>query len=519
MGIENDEKLNMLFERRDISENRKRTYLLVFNEIYELLGKTPSELIKEAKKQQKPDWIKQEFLDIDERNISIYFSKYHIYLKNTRKNSKGTINLKMVTFESFYREFNIELPKTPEKKNKIPRVRKKDIPSWEDVELALKKVESLKNKAIILFILTSGLRGGDTSKLTIGDFLEATEKFHNGTLEDLLKQDHSNIIPSWYIDAEKTSRRGNLCITFNTPEAVEAIFNYLEQRIDKGYSVDVDTALFRSDHSINNHFLNSDSIGRIFRTINKKIFNAAEDNLGRVFFRAQNLRKLFISTCSANLPKAMFAVEESSTRVKELDYLAVLAGHKPSKGDMTISYDAIEPEDIEPYYLQLTKYLSIGKVEPKDIKSADYIEMQNKLNKMETIVNKHDTIIKKAETEAEKEELINQIVDDDNLIGILNSIHHEGEGIDVKNIDFLREVVRLKKEEDLSKWKDEKIKKAIYKIIDKVKPIDSTRKLMNSLGKIKYKKDKNGSEKDKDSLALFLNTLDTPFIKKKKDNS
>lgn len=386
MNVLEDQKIKMLISRRDLSKNRIKSYKRVFTEINELFNKTPSELIEEARNEQLPDWDNKIFIEMEDRKISYYFNEYYNYLKNVRKNNPGSIQNKHNVLRAFYREYNIEVPKPINLKIRTPRVRKRDLLSWEeDVEKAVEETESLKLKAIILFLVTSGLRISDMVKLTIGDFLEATEDYHNGTIGDLLKQDPSNIIPSWDFDPQKTQNEGNLCITFNTPETVKAIFNYLNKRILNDYSVSDDSPLFRSNtyHQSNNYFYESSSISFIFREEINPLIGSPKDKIGRALFRPQNLRKLFETTCNKHIGKAMFAVEEKKNEGTEWDIVALLTGHKPYNAQIKHIYDAVEPEDIKPYYEQLIPYLSTNKVDVKTYKSQDVIEMEKIVHEAE----------------------------------------------------------------------------------------------------------------------------------------
>lgn len=382
MNVLEDPKVQYLLNRRNLSESRIRTYRITLNEIYELIGLTPSELIQEARNQQKPDWEKHIFLEMEDRNITNYFFKYYNYLKS-KQNSDGTINAKLIALRAFYKEYNVELPKPIIIKEIKSRARKKDFPSLEDVKKSLDVVESLKYKALILFIFTSGLRIGDVAKLSIQDFLDATKEYHDGTLEDLLTKDPYSIIPVWDLDPQKTKKEGNLCITFNTPETVEAIFNYLNQLKDKNKPFDNDYPLFRTHKGGTKRFYNSKTMGELFNRVINPVMGNHKDKHGYVFFRAHNLRKLFITTCSNNIGKAMLSVEEGSNKTIELDLIAIFAGHKPSKGVMTTKYDAVEPEDIKPYYEQLIPYLSVNETNVKTYKSQDVILMEEKFAKIE----------------------------------------------------------------------------------------------------------------------------------------
>ncbi|BBL62905.1 hypothetical protein MARBORIA2_13010 [Methanobrevibacter arboriphilus] len=47
-------KLMQLIQRRNLGKASIRKYNIVFREVYKLIGKTPSQLIAEAKKEEQP---------------------------------------------------------------------------------------------------------------------------------------------------------------------------------------------------------------------------------------------------------------------------------------------------------------------------------------------------------------------------------------------------------------------------------------------------------------------------------
>jgi len=56
----------------------------------------------------------------------------------------------------------------------------------------------------------------------------------------------------------------------------------------------------------------------------------------------------------------MFSVEEESNRVKDNDIVAILIGHKPHNANMTEACEAVDIEDINPYYTYLIPYLTVN---------------------------------------------------------------------------------------------------------------------------------------------------------------
>ncbi|MGL6298824.1 MAG: hypothetical protein ACRC1M_06645 [Methanobacteriaceae archaeon] len=414
MNILEDPRLKSLIHRRNISESRAADYKVTFNQIYELINKTPSELIEEAKQQQQPDWEKKRFLEMEERNVTKYLEEYYNFLKNVRKNKDSTIKLRMTIIRSFYSEYEIKLPKPVILSSTTNRTRKTDIPSWDDVETVVTKLESKKYIAIVYFFATSGIRSGDVCNLTIGDFLKATEKYHNGTLEDLLTKDpyEYSITPAWDFDPEKTDKKGNLCLTSNTPQAIKALFDYLEDRIKKGHDVSLDSALFRSNrirtkNPEKSFFYKTSTMSDLFKDTINPIFDTHENNntiirkdkKGYSFFRPHNLRTLFKTTCSTHLPKAMLQVEEKGTLSKNIDILSLLTGHEPLNSQITKTYEAVDYEDIAPYYYQLIPYLTTDKIKVKDMNTPEYLEMKKEV----------DDLKAKEKERSRKEELLANI--------------------------------------------------------------------------------------------------------------
>ncbi len=50
--ISKDIKLKQIFLRKDLSKTRKHHYVKTLNEMFEITGKTPSQLIVEAKEEE-----------------------------------------------------------------------------------------------------------------------------------------------------------------------------------------------------------------------------------------------------------------------------------------------------------------------------------------------------------------------------------------------------------------------------------------------------------------------------------
>ena len=239
----NDKKLSLFITNKDeLSESRIRFYDIVFDELYQLMKLTPSEIIDKCVDDQKI------FLDngiptkkeMTDRFVFELQTKYYGELNNkkTRKGkhlSKKTIKTKINSLRYFLKKYDIELPDAPEIKIKKTRVRDNEIPTWDDVELAISYAKSPRDKAIIGFAATSGFRVSDIANLKIIHLIKSCSIYFDEneehTLENLLKKDPENICPCWDMDPQKTIWHGNLAITFNTPEVSVLLWQYLKYRI------------------------------------------------------------------------------------------------------------------------------------------------------------------------------------------------------------------------------------------------------------------------------------------------
>lgn len=368
-----DPKLMQLIKRRQVSPERTKQYNIVFKEIYNLLSLTPSELLKEARKEQQPfldDDKIHRILEIDERNLNSYHFIYDKYLSD-KANAESTKEMKLTPFRCFFNEFHIQLPRPMNYDTRPNRIRLNDIPTGANVKNGLECCDFERKRAIVSLIATSGIRESEVANFTIQDFLDATLIYHNVTLEDLLSKDPFNIIPYWDFMPVKTIREGNLCITFNTGECAFYIFKYLEERIVDGYSVNSEDPLFRSlKHP---YFMKPATVLVMFQMLNKRFVLGKDKNGIYGNFRAHNLGKLFSTTCRRNITKVI----SRRDKYTELDIISVFTGHTPPNMSNSDVYNAVDSEDSKDNFLRqsyesLAPYLSISNNAPNTVQGSEY---------------------------------------------------------------------------------------------------------------------------------------------------
>ena len=371
---------------KDLSESSQKEYNYVFDDIYHLTGRTPTELVKIGLREQDPyatnDKGEKTYEYLPFRTITSIHEEYEEYLRKNSNIKESTIKGRLLYFRSLFNKHRIELPDMPIFHIKKPRTRLKELPLDSELKLAIELSTEPVQPLLFLTPRVTGLRLSDIETFTYNTVLEATKLYHDGTLEDLLNKNPYEIIPRFELDPVKTKKQGNLCITFATPEWTYHFFRYTKWRQRK-YEETVDE-LERLKHDVrakNKHRKNrlekriqklkitpesplfisnlsrvtgltKGSMGRIFYDMNEKLmyelgpdynYKNEDNNYGR--FRAHNLRKLFSTTCRVNMVK--INVENRNDKFRELDIVSLFTGHTPPNMSNSEVYDAIEEDSFD----------------------------------------------------------------------------------------------------------------------------------------------------------------------------
>lgn len=357
-----DKKLEQLFVRKNLSESRKRAYYRVFETIQEQFKYTPTQLLQIAKEEQKPRIVDNTiiFKELEDRTITEIQYDYYFFL--LQKNLKpSTIRSELATYRSFLKEYDVQLPKTIQIQVHPPLYEEGDLPQKEDILKAVQSTNSKRNKAILYFMSSSGIRPIDVRNLKIQTFIDGCKYYFDKehlTLEDIIESDYQHIIPSFYFRPQKTSKHSNVCCTFCSHEAVLSIIDYLKTRHIKSY----DEQLFSSREG---GMMDEASFIQMFQRINDKEFGRRKD--GERFFKPKHLRKYFITQCNRH----------SGDLLK----VRLLAGHSISNIDR--AYNEISIPAMRRFYTTLLPYLSLTDTRVKDVKTQEYLLLEEKLRVQE----------------------------------------------------------------------------------------------------------------------------------------
>lgn len=204
MDIIYDGRLLQWFDLLDLSENTKRLYLIYMRQFCNCLSKSPTELITEAIAETKGGLL------LSERQTVGYVARFKKTLKENRlaPNSQAAA---MTCVKSFYKAFDIELSSAIKKSKKcLPLKENMGFLTKPDLKKLITNAKSLRDKAIILFMATSGMARSEILNLRIRDIT--------------FDQNDVGIIN---IRRQKTQTDYT---TFISPEATVALRNYTEER-------------------------------------------------------------------------------------------------------------------------------------------------------------------------------------------------------------------------------------------------------------------------------------------------
>ena len=194
-------------------ELTQRNYLQAIGLFCGFVSKVPEELINEAEAEQEKGIpmrrrkIKSNFIDysewLKERSIKLY----------NREIAPKTLHNHTTAIKSFYRSFEIELPNGHKKDGNVRGLPENNRRvTKEQVREAL-KYAGVREKAINLVMLSSGLAEGDVLILKIKDFKAGFDKETGITTLKL-----------------RRAKTGIDFMTFLTPEASQAVSDYIKWR-------------------------------------------------------------------------------------------------------------------------------------------------------------------------------------------------------------------------------------------------------------------------------------------------
>jgi integrase len=341
----------------------------------------PNEWITEAENEE------EKRIRMRRRKIKAHLLDFKEFL-NTKNYTLLTIRQTIIAVRSFYREFDIELPKMFLQSDKRQESRE-DIPTKKHIEIALRHVKP-RDKAIILTMSSSGMGASEILSLKIKDLLISLKDeinipksnvFNVDELIELVekkRKENPLLIPTWHITRIKTEMP---YITFSSPESLTAILNYLEIKPTEN----IEDPLFRNPH---NNQMDIETFYKYFLRLNKTCGFGTPDR--QAFFRSHNLRKYFATTISEHIPKL------------KVDRML---GHRVDS--ITNSYFKTNLPELKQAYIKAIPFISIEDTEVKVLESEDkklLNELQVKNLEKDKLIKEQETRLKRIERFMEEKE-------------------------------------------------------------------------------------------------------------------
>ena len=362
LNPKDEELLQTLCLERNIMHSTMVRYRTIIHFYTESQGLPLYELIQEAEKEE------DEGIRLKNRTIKKRLINHRNYLINERNYSLITVQKTMTGLRTIYNHYEIELPKLPQLNNKNVKkyetIYYNDLPTKELIQKAVNHSKPLM-KAIILFITSSGCARAETCSISIQNFITATSEYHNSNnIYDVIDElkEKEDIIPIFHIKRLKTN---NYYYTFCSPEATQAILDYLETRTDKL------TKLFK----INKNYLNVK-----FKELNDQLGGHSKGCYS--LLRTHMLRKFHAS----NLARG-----ENGLSLDEIDSL-----QGRSKDNVRQSYYFDDPKELRKKYItNIDKVTILDNVHTITIDSPEVARLKEKAEKIDELERLVKSIMKR----------------------------------------------------------------------------------------------------------------------------
>ena len=375
-------------ETMNAKPNTEKAYLQGMQDFTGYTGKDPETLLEEAEEDIRVGRLMRQ------RQIKRDLIGFRKHLQDSGK-APLTVKGRIVGVKSFFETFDIEIPKLPRTGKAKTLEKNKEIPNKDDLLQVLKVADPLE-KAILLTGASSGLAANEICNLKVGEFKKG--------------YDPETGITTLPLRREKVEFD---FITFLSPEASQAIWDYLDYR-----SRTMDTNETRRKYGLQKQKVHSDNNYLfICRQIPTEFLETRDENLRKLdtlglakvyrrlaekarkgtpcgdwgFIRSHNIRKYFNSAL-LNAGADSFFVEFTM-------------GH--TLNETQGAYFRASPEKLKDIYLKFVPYITIQK-EADISERPEYlrIKQENQILQAETarhVVERSELQELKAEIEKIKD--------------------------------------------------------------------------------------------------------------------
>lgn len=204
--IRNDPHVIELFEMMQYSKATEHNYVSALRCYTDYMNKSPSDLIDDAKGEIKTGRM------LSERSVKRHLLGFRKHMTDSGL-APQSIKSWMSNVASFYRFFDVEIPKIPRVNNRpLPIEDNEKTPTHDDLRTVLKVCDPLE-RALILVGCSSGMSQNEIRRLTIKQFKDGYDPDTGITIISM-----------------RRGKSGVGFTSFFSPEASEAVWDYLKYR-------------------------------------------------------------------------------------------------------------------------------------------------------------------------------------------------------------------------------------------------------------------------------------------------
>lgn len=290
--IRNDICVIEFFDMMQFRPATEKNYVMALVSYTDYMNRSPVDLIDDARQEIRSGRM------LSERTIKRHLLGFRKYMID-KGMAPMSIKTRMSLVVSFYKYFDIEVPKIPRSNALACTLEENDrIPVPDQICEVLKFCDTCE-KAIVLVGCSSGLSAGDVVRLTVKMFNDGYDE-KTGITTIIMRRAKTNVE----------------FVTFISPEASQAVLDYLKYRNrpcvsryphvqrqqEKQRVFDDSNYLFiksripveySETHDEKLRQLSSDSIGALYRRISDKAGMVSSN--GRNLVRSHNMRKVYNS--------------------------------------------------------------------------------------------------------------------------------------------------------------------------------------------------------------------------------
>lgn len=362
MYMRNKNLLDDFSFTRNLSPSTIKLYESAIKQYTKFCNKDMESLIIEAEEdeEQRKLW--------KNRRIKKRLMKFRVFLFKNYLEKTAKMYFQLIL--TVYRHYDVELQRLPnisdKNTNKSEPIQYSDLPDKQIIEKAL-NIANIRSRAIIFFMVSTGCARMETSNITINQYVEATDNYHDSdniydVLDELKNRD--DVVPTFRICRQKTKK---FYITFCTPEAVDSINNYL---VSYSQKLNGEDKLFHASPRYINY---------VFATLNERLMLGKKGSFNR--FRPHMIRK-FNASCLHNDGMS-------------IDYIDALQGRVRSSVHQSYFFD--NPEKLKEEYIEHMGAVTIEwNCRNLTFKSKEFLELEKdnveKTKMLSDVVNRLEEV-------------------------------------------------------------------------------------------------------------------------------